>query len=51
MGQNGTNRDRVHTVSLGSMGETENWVENGENRKKQENLEKMCDRKLQKSNS
>ena len=34
MGQNGSNWDRVHTVSIGSMGETENQVENEENRKK-----------------
>ena len=38
MGYNGTKWDWVHTVPLGSMGETENWVENGENRKKWENL-------------
>ena len=35
MGQNGSNWDRVHIVSIGPIGETRDQVENGENRKKQ----------------
>ena len=30
MGQNGSNWEKVQTVSIGSMGETKNNVENGE---------------------
>ena len=48
MGQNGTNWDRVHTVSLGSMGETENWVEKWRKQEKQGKFGKICDGKLEK---
>ena len=48
MGQNGSNWEKVQTVSIGSMGETKNNVENGEIRK---NWEKCVTGNLKKSKS